>query len=521
MMDDEREPARHLSGSPRVIPADSIPSEVLDQDALRVISRLERQGYEAYLVGGCVRDLLVGRIPKDYDVATDAHPRQIKRLFRNGRIIGRRFRLVHIYYGQHIVETATFRRDPDRAEPDAPDPQAEQGGDLDVPPRARALGRPVRDAAGDPRSRIGRSAGGAAPRRGARVALETGDDLVEPGEPDPEDLLITEDNVFGTAEEDARRRDFTVNALFLDPTRRRIIDYVGGLEDLEKGILCTIGDATVRMAEDPVRILRAVKFATRLGFRIEDDTWSAMCALAPSLSRSAPPRVLEEILRLMRSGTALGAMRMLRACGALKVILPGVDHYLGSKDDPKDQERADSFWRLIEALDADVHTGFVPSAAVCVALLYLRIIEREADPATRTLRGPAGDLASVAGEILEPMALATRLSRRDSQRARRIIAHQRRFMQSSTKRFRPLVFMRSEEFPECLDLFRLRMAARGQGWDIYEGWRARYELSLKSSPEEVELERRRARRRPRRRRRGGTAAPPAGPEADEASRSRE
>jgi poly(A) polymerase len=490
---------RRLSGNPRIIPADSIQSEVLDQDALRVISRLERQGYEAYLVGGCVRDLLVGRIPKDYDVATDAHPRQIKRLFRNGRIIGRRFRLVHIYYGQHIVETATFRRDPEPSDGEPSERERREEADRgsrasDVESKAAGAARRARP------PRAARNAGAGHDQRALEEAeierLESGGDLG--------DLLITEDNEYGTAEQDARRRDFTVNALFLDPTRGRIIDYVGGLDDLEKGVLCTIGDPMVRMAEDPVRILRAVKFATRLGFRIEESTWSAMCALAPSLSRSAPPRVLEEILRLMRSGTALGAMRMLRACGALRVILPDVDRYLGSKDDPEDQERADSFWRLIEALDADVHGGFVPSSAVCIALLFLRIIEREADPSTRTLRGGAGDIAAVAAEVLEPVSLATRLSRRDSQRARRIVTQQRRFTQPSTKRFRPLVFMRSEEFPECLDLFRLRMAARGQGWDIYEGWRARYELSLKSSAEEVEAERRRGRRRRRRRRKPAT-----------------
>src|SRR5439155_14879519 len=124
-----------------------------------------------------------------------------------------------------------------------------------------------------------------------------------------------------------------------------------------------------------VRILRAIKFATRLGFRIEEKTWDAMGQLAPRLSRSAPPRVLEEILRLMRSGTALGAFRMLRACGALKVILPAIDHYLGPKDEPEAQLRAESFWRLLEALDSDVHQGFVPTTAVCIALLYLRIIE--------------------------------------------------------------------------------------------------------------------------------------------------
>src|SRR5262249_12705218 len=156
-----------------------------------------------------------------------------------------------------------------------------------------------------------------------------GDQIVEtatfrraprPSDDESGDLLIVEDNEFGSAEEDARRRDFTINALFLEPREQVILDYVGGLQDLEARVLRTIGEPRVRMAEDPVRILRAVKFATRLGFRIDEGTWRAMCELAPELERSAKPRVLEEILRLMRSGTALGAFRMLRACGALSAI---------------------------------------------------------------------------------------------------------------------------------------------------------------------------------------------------------
>ena len=457
-------PRRALErGGARTVRADSIDPRQLDQDALRVISRLTRSEHQAYLVGGCVRDLLIGRVPKDFDVATDAHPRQIKRLFKNGRIIGRRFRLVHIYYGQHIIETATFRRDPFGKGPAEEDP-------------------------------------------GAADAPATPEELEERGEPD--DLLITEDNEFGTAEEDARRRDFTVNALFLDPIQHVIHDYVGGLEDLEAGLLRTIGDPHVRLAEDPVRILRAVKFATRLGFRIDEPTWEAMCAVAPSLSRSAPPRVLEEILRLMRSGTALGAMRMLRACGALQVILPLVDAYLGSKDDAADQERADTFWRLMEALDADVHQGFLPSTPVCLALLALRVIEREADPRTRTLAGEPPDLSVVAAEVIDPLALSARIARRDAGLAKRLILHQKRFTQPASRRFRPLLFLRSEEFPEALDLFRIRMAARGQGWDIYEGWRARHVAALEAPPEEVESERKKGRRGRRRRRRGGSGGPP-------------
>lgn len=428
----------------RVVPANDIPPALLDQDALRVVSRLQRHGYQAYLVGGCVRDLLLGRRPKDFDVATAAHPRQAKRLFANGRIIGRRFRLVHVAYGPHIVETATFRR--------APSDEKVSG----------------------------------------------------------EDLLITEDNEFGSAAEDAVRRDFTINALFLDPARHEILDYVGGLDDLERGCLRTIGDPYVRLAEDPVRILRAVKFATRLGFRIDDDTWDAMCELSADLSRSAKPRVLEEILRLLRSGTALGAFRMLRACGALAVVLPEVDDYLGTRDDPDPaaHDRADQFWRLLEALDAFVHAGHVPTTAVCVAVLFLRVIEQQADERTRTLPGPPpGDLFEVTGEVLEPFALSARLPRKDCGGARRLISLQRRFTQPASKRFRPALFLRSEEFPEALDLFRLRSMAWGQGWDLYEAWVQRYRAAQDSpddgaGPPDGELVDRPARRRRGGRRRG-------------------
>lgn len=424
--DDQERPRRRR---PRLETAD------LDQDALRVISRLQRNGYEAYLVGGCVRDLLLGRKPKDFDVATAAHPRQVKRLFANGRIIGRRFRLVHVAYGSHIIETATFRRAPVQRESD-------------------------------------------------------------------EDLLITEDNEYGTAREDAQRRDFTINALFYDAINHRVIDYVGGLDDLEAGVLRTIGDARVRMAEDPVRILRAVKFATRLGFRIDEGTWIAMCELAPELARSAKPRVLEEILRLLRSGTSLGAFRMLRACGALRVILPQVDDFLGPRDDPDPtvHDRADSYWRLLEALDSEIHAGHQATPALAVAVLYLRLIERDA-----LVRGrEPGDLAQSAADLLEPFALAMRLSRRDSGRAQRIIAQQRRFTQVASKRFSPLLFIRSDEFAESLQLFKLRSMAWGQGWDLYDAWVSRVEKARAATPDELDAARRSTRKRRRRRRRADT-----------------
>jgi poly(A) polymerase len=455
------EPRIAPSPGPRIIPAESIPASRLDQDALRVISRLQRHEFEAYFVGGCVRDLLIGRIPKDFDVATSAHPRQIRRLFRNARIIGRRFRLAHITYGDHVVETATFRREPDISNAEEP-------------------------------------------------AVEGAPEASDDGAAAPDDLLITLDNVFGTAEQDAQRRDFTFNALFLDPTRGLIIDYVGGLDDLEAGVLRTIGDPEVRMAEDPVRILRAVKFATRLSFRIEERTWAAMQTLAPQLARAAPPRVLEEVLRLLRSGAALGAMRMLRACSALEIVLPEIDAFLTESEATRGPEETDTFWRLLEALDNDVHAGYVPSTPVCLALLFLPMIEREAERNARPGQPP--DLLQTAMRVLEPVSMNKRIARRDFSRAVRILERQRRFTQPASRHFRPLLFVLGEEFPEALELFRLRAAARGQGWDIYEGWRARRELALSAPPEEIDAERRAARRRGRRRR--SRSRGPKGPAAE-------
>lgn len=421
-----------------------IPHAQINQDALRVLSRLQRNGHQAYLVGGCVRDLLLGRRPKDFDIATSAHPRQIKRLFRNGRIIGRRFRLVHIVYGSHVIETSTFRA---------------------APLPAPAGGKSSKDA----------------------------------------DLLITEDNEYGTAEEDALRRDFTVNGLFYDPNTETILDHVGGLADLEAGILRTIGDPEIRFAEDPVRILRAIKFATRLGFRIEDETWNALRGHVHELVRSAAPRVAEEILRLLRSGTALGAFRMMRKAGALSVLLPAIDEFLIAGE--KQPELTEAFWRLLGAVDADVHAGDPPSNDVLVAALFLRVIEWQVDQLASRHGAARVDLSSVAAEVMESFTQPARLARRMVERSRRIIANQHRFTQPQTKRFRPVLFMFSDDFQDSLRLFKLRSAAWGQGWDVYEGWLERYKKAMALGNEELEeirAENRRGRRRRRRRRSGGS-----------------
>ena len=240
----------------------AIARELIDLDAQKVIRHLVRNGYQAYLVGGCVRDLLIGRTPKDFDLATSATPSEVRDLFRNCRIIGRRFRLAHVVFGRKIIETATFRANPREEEAEGESPEG--------------------------------------------------------------DVYIHRDNVFGTAEEDARRRDFTMNGLFYDVEPEKVIDYVGGLEDIKQRSVRTIGDPNIRFREDPVRLLRAVKFAARLGFDIEDETYRAMITHRGDLQKSAVPRVLEEIYRLLRGGAAQESLVLLREVGLLTELLPEI-----------------------------------------------------------------------------------------------------------------------------------------------------------------------------------------------------
>jgi tRNA nucleotidyltransferase/poly(A) polymerase len=244
-----------LTMSPRILerPQHTLSRKAIDPDALKVLYRLKNNGYVAYLVGGGVRDLLLGRKPKDFDIGTSAHPQQVKRLFRNCFVIGRRFRLCHIRFGRKVVEVSTFRR---QAEP-------EQG-----------------------------------------------------------DTLIRRDNTFGTPEEDAFRRDFTVNALFYDIATFSVIDYVEGLEDLESRVIRTIGDPAVRFREDPVRMLRAVALAARLGFTIDRDTAEAIRFLRGEIVKSSPARILDELYKVLRQGASRKTFQMLHDLGLLAYLLP-------------------------------------------------------------------------------------------------------------------------------------------------------------------------------------------------------
>jgi poly(A) polymerase len=294
----------------------------VDPDALKVLYRLHEHHYIAYLVGGSVRDLLLNRKPKDFDIGTSAHPHQVKKLFRNCWIIGRRFRLAHVKFGTKTIEVATFRR---HVAASAVTPETE-AADLSSNDTA------VAQDSGSPRRRA-------------------------------DDHLIQRDNTYGTPEEDAFRRDFTVNALFYDIGTFSIIDYVGGLDDLDAQVIRCIGDPEVRFLEDPVRMLRAVVLAARLQFSIDPPLLEAIAVHRHEIARSAPARLIEEYYKILRSGHAREAFKELRATALLKAITPEL------------AAAPDAVWHSIGALDAyrarfDSAPDSLTNAILAGTLLY-------------------------------------------------------------------------------------------------------------------------------------------------------
>ncbi len=427
-----------------------IPVDRLDADATRVIQRLRAMGHQAYFVGGCVRDLLLGATPKDFDVATDAHPGEVRAIFRNCRLIGRRFRLAHVYFrGGKVIEVATFRKNP------------------------------------------------------TDVAEDTGEDG---------DLLITRDNVFGTAEEDAVRRDFTVNGLFYDVATGEVIDYVGGRGDLEDRRMATIGDPEVRMREDPVRALRAVRFAARLGFAIAPETFEAMRRHAGELARCAPARVLEEIFKLLRCGGSARAFALLKACGALQVILPA----LGMAHERWDERQRKAFFAHLGALDRLVRSGAEVSEAVLLGALVMHLGVPEGDGAGD---GDGGLPPSEA--LLEELVRTSRLPRKVAERIRLALHAQRLFHEPPRKagggrrRRKGRGLPGQGYFTDALQLLQITVEATGEHLDVLHRWRAEAERMPRGRHDDegadgdLEAERPTARHDEPRRDGGGGDHPPA------------
>jgi poly(A) polymerase len=364
----------------------------IDPDVQKVLRRLTRHGHEAYLVGGCVRDLLLDRQPKDFDVATSARPEQVRDLFRNSRIIGRRFRLVHVLFqGGKVIEVATFRRNPK-----------------------------------------------------------------DEGDESPE-LLIRSDNVFGVASEDAVRRDFTMNALFYDIDARQILDWVGGMEDVERRVVHTIGDPETRFREDPVRILRALKFAGRLGFAITPDVYDAIVFCREALAQAARPRLSEEILRLLRGGQARRTIYLCWETGVLDVLLPELSSLLYDEGD--EDGAGPRQWRMLEYIDQRTAQDGPMDDTVLWTLLLL-------EPLKEVCEG-ARDRGTAVADFLEPLVERLAISRRFADGIRRIIAVLPRLLSGRAGRF-----ARTELFQAAVEVAAADLSARGESTQIVDRFRA-------------------------------------------------
>ena len=384
---------------PAVYAAD-VPQENIDEDALKVIRRLRRNGHRAYLVGGGVRDLLLGYRPKDFDIATSARPNEVRSLFRNCRIIGRRFRLAHILFaGGKVIEVATFRRDPLEAFDQAEGEFGEEMEALDADPGTR--------------------------RR---------EDV---------DLLIRHDNVFGEPHEDALRRDFTINGLFYDSESHSVIDYVGGMKDVLGRVVRTIGAPDMRFREDPVRILRAIKFSARLDLGIDPDVYDAMVAQRDELARAARPRLLEEVLRLLRGGASHRSFWLLWETGSLGVLIPQLAMHL---DD--DSALARRLWARLDAIDALKQDGQLPSDAVLFAALMLGPIE----DAVRGERDPLAAYDGLMDDVVETLAVPRRMK----ERIRNVVYAQRRLASGKLG-----TMARRDYFDDAATLFAIECDALG------------------------------------------------------------
>jgi len=417
----------------------AISRKQIDPDALKVLYRLHQNNYAGYLVGGSVRDLLLGRRPKDFDIGTDAHPYQVKRLFKNCWIIGRRFRLAHVRFGAKTIEVATFRRQLTAAELALPE---------------------------EPHDGIPLGHGGHAGHAGHH------------------DRMLHRDNTFGTPEEDAFRRDFTVNALFYDIADFSIIDFTGGLRDLDARVIRSIGDPTERFQEDPVRMIRAVSMASRLDFTIDPPIDAAIAAHRGELARSAPARLMEEIYKLLRAGSAEKAFRMLAERRLLEPIAPELQKRAG-----------EGLWRSLVALDThrrqfDETPETLTNAVLLGTLLVAVGYDFRPPPVVFSEDGRAKKEPALSLGLLP-------LARRDVERLRHILSLQRRLLDLHLSPRARRALMHRGPFREALTWLEIH----GHAPEALEHWRGFIEAARTFEGEESPDTQRPRRRRRRRRRR--------------------
>ncbi len=391
------------------------------------MKELQDAGYEAFIVGGSVRDLILGKAPKDFDVATSATPEEVQEVFPRCRLIGRRFRLAHVRKAGALIEVATFR--------------------------------------------------GASTRDDDDHAHENG--------------RILRDNVFGTVEEDALRRDFTINALFLDPVSGEIRDYVGGYRDLAERRLKLIGDPDVRYREDPVRLLRAARFEAKLGVEPDEATAEPIPRMAPLLVDVPPARLFEEVTKLFLTGHALRSMEALQRFGLAQTLFPGLPKGAG----PGKVRMGTVLRRTLENTDQRVRNGQPVTPAFLFAALLWDSVREAAD--RRRANGESDYVAMVeaAEEVIARQSLRTAIPRRFSAVTRQIWIMQARFGKTRGKRWKRLLY--DQRFRAGYDFLLLRAAEDESLQELCEFWtEAQKGVVL---PERREQEAPARRSRPRRR----------------------
>lgn len=370
----------------------------IDPHALKVLYRLSAAGYLAYLVGGGVRDLLLGKKPKDFDVGTDARPSRIKRIFRHCRIVGRRFRIAHVYFPDGaVVEVATFRR----------------GGQVEIEtPRGRTLS----------------------------------------------------DNVYGTPEEDARRRDITINGLFYDIATFSVIDYVGGIRDLKDRIIRTIADPDASFREDPVRMIRVLRHAARTGFQIEPNTLAAIQRNRAEIRTANPARLLEEFLKDLRGGAASPFFKRMLENELLDCLLPTLSSQL------RELGSEHPFWGRMEALDQKTQAGAKFTTATLLALLLHTVLLPE-PAAWRGERPALPDPWRSIHMNWRTLSSTIRISRRDLERMAQIFFSFRKLIQSFERRRLLPSLMKKSYLWEALDFLEVDLTGRGLPTELVQEWR--------------------------------------------------
>lgn len=399
--------------SPRVYDFNQhqIDEALIDPDALFVVNRLRSAGFSTYLVGGSVRDLLLRKTPKDFDVSTSALPEDVKRIFgRSCLLIGRRFRLAHVRFGHKVIEVSTFR-----------------SGEMD------------------------------------------------------NDLII-QDNKWGTEVEDVLRRDFTINGLFYDPQNHTVIDHVGGWEDIQGRLLKTIGDPMVRFKQDPVRMIRMLKFQARLGFAINEPCLAALKRCTDEITKSAPARVLEEIFRMLESGYSSQFFRLITDHGILDLIFPCLSHFLTNKYG----------YEVFSYLDKADHVNRQDlkrplDRAVLTSCLIFPILEREIET-QYLLKNKAphiGEIMQLTDALIDAVVITSfsHFPRRMSASLAFILTTQYRMTPLSGKKHHKPKLLQNKEFHLAMQFFRLRTHIDSRLEDDYRSWRTAFHQHEHASDE--------------------------------------